>query len=207
GRRTMQWFFGTTALAAVIGLLLVALVDPAARISPEAAAVVQQQYLGLAQEKIAVAEQSKSWVQMLVEIVPDNIVGAAGDNRRLLGLILFALVLGAAATRLPTDHSRVLRELLETVYELCIKVLGWVMQLAPLGVACLIFHSAVKLGFDVMRLVGWYFVTAMGGLVLYQLVVITGLAWVFARIRPGRFYRGVRMLIVTAFSTSSSSAT
>ena len=68
GRRTMQWFFGTTALAAVIGLLLVALVDPAARISPEAAAVVQQQYLGLAQEKIAVAEQSKSWVQMLVEI-------------------------------------------------------------------------------------------------------------------------------------------
>src|SRR5690606_28729687 len=65
----------------------------------------------------------------------------------------------------------------------------------------------VKLGFDVMRLVGWYFVTAMGGLVLYQLIVITGLAWVFARIRPGRFYRGVRTLVVTAFSTSSSSAT
>lgn len=208
GRRTMQWFLGTTALAAALGLLLVGLIRPAARISPAATTIVKEQYLGLAQEKIAAATlRPKSWMELLVEVVPDNVVGAAADNKKLLGLILFALILGAAATSLSTDRSRVLRELLETIYDLSVKVLGWAMLLAPLGVACLIFHSAAKLGIDVMRLVGWYFVTAMGGLVLYQVVVVTGLAWFFARLSPLRFYRGCRTLILTAFSTSSSSAT
>ena len=58
-----------------------------------------------------------------------------------------------------------------------------------------------------MKLVGLYFITAMGGLLFYQLVVITTLAKVFAGLSPARFYRGIRTLIVTAFSTSSSNAT
>lgn len=207
GGRTLAWFLGTTGLAAVLGLLLVGLVQPAKQIEPEVAARVKAQYLGQAQEKIQQASQSKGWLEMLVDIVPDNVVGAAADNKRVLGLIFFALILGAAATRLAPDRSRVLRELLETIYELTVKVLGWAMQLAPLGVACLIFHSTAKLGIDVMRLVGWYFATAMLGLLFYQFVVITLLAWGFAGLTPGRFYRGCRTLIVTAFSTSSSSAT
>lgn len=81
------------------------------------------------------------------------------------------------------------------------------MEFAPIGVACLIFHATAMLGVDVMKLVGWYFVTAMGGLIFYQVVVITVLARVFAGLSPGRFYRGIRTLLVTAFSTSSSNAT
>jgi len=163
-------------------------------------------YLKKTQEELE-QKGGKGWVEMLVEIVPDNVVGAAADNKKLLGLIFFALILGAAATRLAQERTRVLRELLEAIYELAVKVLGWAMQLAPLGVACLIFHSTAKLGFDVMKLVGWYFMTAMGGLIVYQVFVITGLAWFFAGMRPGRFYRGCRTLLVTAFSTSSSNAT
>jgi dicarboxylate/amino acid:cation (Na+ or H+) symporter, DAACS family len=78
---------------------------------------------------------------------------------------------------------------------------------APLGVACLIFHATVKLGLPVMKLVGWYFLTAMGGLVIFQVVGITALAYFFGGMRPARFYRGCRTLLVTAFSTSSSNAT
>jgi Na+/H+-dicarboxylate symporter len=77
-----------------------------------------------------------------------------------------------------------LRELLEGVYELCVRVLGWVMQLAPFGVACLIFHATAKLGIDVMKLVGLYFVTAMGGLVVLPAGRDHALARVFAGCRP-----------------------
>ena len=163
--------------------------------------------MGDAQEKIALSGKAKGTIEMLVDIVPTNVVGAASDNKQVLGLIFFALILGAAATRLTPDKSRILRELLETIYELCVKVLGWAMQLAPLGVACLIFHATVKLGLPVMKLVGWYFLTAMGGLILFQTIFITGLAYFFAGMRPGRFYRGCRTLLITAFSTSSSNAT
>ncbi len=207
GGRTLLWFLVTTTAAVLLGIFLVTVIAPGKAVSPEVAAQIKAQYLGDAQARIQQGAQAKGWIQMLVDIVPRNVVGAAADNGKVLGLIFFALVLGAAAIRLPAERTRVLRELLEGIYELCVRVLGWVMQLAPYGVACLIFHATAKLGIDVMKLVGVYFLTAMGGLVFYQLVVITLLAKVFAGIAPGRFYRGCRTLIVTAFSTSSSNAT
>jgi Na+/H+-dicarboxylate symporter len=207
GRRTLLWFLATSSAAVGTALVLVGLIQPGRRMSAEVQQRVQEQYLGLANEKIALGQQAKSWVDTLVEIVPTNIVGAAADNKAILGLICFALLLGAAATRLPSERTRVLREVLETIYDLCVKVLGWAMELAPFGVAGLIFTASSKLGFDVMRLVGWYFVTSMGGLILYQLVVVTGLARFCAGVSPLRFYAGIRTLVLTAFSTSSSNAT
>lgn len=207
GGRALLWFLGTTSAAVVLGITLVGLLQPGRRMSAEVAERVKEQYLPQAQEKIALGAQAKQWWETLVEIVPNNVVGAAADNKQILGLICFALLLGAAATRFPPERTRVLRELLESIYELAVKVLGWAMQLAPYGVAGLIFEATAKLGFDVMKLVGWYFATAVGGLVLFQVVVITTLARVFGGVAPGRFYRGCRMLMVTAFSTSSSAAT
>lgn len=207
GSRTLGWFLVTTALASTLGILLVRLLEPGKRVAPAVAEQIKRQYLSEAQERLAQGSQAKGWFQMLVDIVPRNVVGAAGDNTKVLGLIVFALILGAAAIRMHPDRTRVLRELLESIYELCVKVLNWVMELAPYGVACLIFHATSKLGFDIMKLVGWYFLTAMGGLVFYQLVFVTLLAKVFAGLSPRRFYAGCRTLLVTAFSTSSSNAT
>ncbi|MEZ6036188.1 MAG: dicarboxylate/amino acid:cation symporter [Planctomycetota bacterium] len=207
GSRTLLWFLGTTGMAAVLGITLVRVIEPGKNVSPDVVEAIKQQYASTAQAKIAQSQDAKGWLEMVVDMVPKNVVGAAGDNTKILGLIVFALILGAAATRLPSDRTRVLRELCESLYELCVKVLGWVMEFAPIGVACLIFHASAKLGFDVMKLVGWYFVTAMGGLIFYQLVVVTALARVFAGLSPRRFYRGVRTLLITAFSTSSSNAT
>ncbi len=207
GGRTLLWFLATTTAAVLLGIFLVTVIAPGKAVSPEVAAQIKAQYLGDAQARIQQSAQAKGWIQMLVDIVPRNVVGAAADNGKVLGLIFFALILGAAAIRLPAERTRVLRELLEGIYELCTRVLGWVMSLAPYGVACLIFHATAKLGIDVMKLVGVYFLTAMGGLVFFQLVVITLLAKVFAGLSPGRFYRGIRTLVVTAFSTSSSNAT
>ncbi|HEB52718.1 MAG TPA: dicarboxylate/amino acid:cation symporter [bacterium] len=207
GSRTLTWFLGTTAIAATLGITLVRLIAPGRNVSPETVARIKEQYGTIAQAKIEQGAEAQGWLQMVVDFVPTNVLGAAADNQRILGLIIFALILGAAATQVPQDRIRILRELLEGLYELCLKVLAWVMAFAPIGVACLIFHATARLGVDVMRLVGWYFVTAMGGLVFYQLVVVTLLARVFAGLSPGRFYRGMRTLLVTAFSTSSSNAT
>jgi DAACS family dicarboxylate/amino acid:cation (Na+ or H+) symporter len=207
GSRTLTWFLGTTFVAGLLGITLVRLIEPGGSVSPETVERIKAQYGTVTQAKIEQSEAVKGWLQMVVDFVPTNVVGAAGDNKSILGLIIFALILGAAATRLPAHKTRVLKDLLEGLYELCIKVLSWVMELAPIGVACLIFHATALLGIDVMKLVGWYFVTAMGGLIFYQFVVITAYARIFAGLSPRRFYRGIRTLMVTAFSTSSSNAT
>lgn len=207
GSRTLAWFLSTTVVAAILGIALVRLIEPGKNVSAETVERIREQYGTITQTKIEQSAAAKGWLQMLVDFVPTNVVGAAGDNKSILGLIIFALILGAAATRVAPHKTQVLRDLLEGLYELCLKVLSWVMEFAPIGVACLIFHATAMLGVDVMKLVGWYFVTAMGGLIFYQVVVITVLARVFAGLSPGRFYRGIRTLLVTAFSTSSSNAT
>jgi len=207
GSRTLAWFLSTTAVAAILGITLVRLIEPGKNVSAETVDRIKEQYGTITQTKIEQSTAAKGWLQMVVDFVPTNIVGAAGDNKSILGLIIFALILGAAATRIESHKTQALKDLLEGLYELCIKVLSWVMEFAPIGVACLIFHATAKLGVDVMKLVGWYFVTSMGGLIFYQVVVITGLARVFAGLSPRRFYSGIRTLMVTAFSTSSSNAT
>ncbi|MFK7739925.1 MAG: dicarboxylate/amino acid:cation symporter [Planctomycetota bacterium] len=207
GSRTIAWFLLTSTFACVLGILLVQLVEPGSSVSPETVVRIKEQYGAAAQAKIEQSADAEGWLQMIVNLVPTNVVGAAGDNKRILGLILFALLLGAASTRVPADRTRILRELLDGLYELCLKVLAWIMEFAPIGVACLIFHATARLGVDVMRLVGWYFATAMVGLACYQLIVLPLLARVFAGISPLRFLAGIRTLMVTGFSTSSSNAT
>ncbi len=207
GGRTLLWFLLTTSGAVGLALFLVGVLEPGKQISPEGLERVKAAYLGDAQARIAQGAQSKSMVDTLLEIVPKNVVAAAADNGAILGLICFALLLGAAATRMPAERTKTLRDTLETIYELCVKVLGWAMQLAPYGVCGLIFTATSKLGFDVMKLVAWYLATAMGGLLLWQFVAITLFARVFAGLSPRRFYSGCRTLLVTAFSTSSSNAT
>jgi len=207
GGRTLLWFFGTSLFAGIIGIAFVILFAPGSRMDPEVAAQVEQQYLALARAKVTQGDAAKGWLQMIVDIVPENVIGAASSNKGILGLICFALLLGAASIRIAPEKTRVLRELCEGVYELCVKILEWTMRLAPLGVACLIFHASVRLGLPVMLLVGWYFATAMLGLLVYLFVCLPALAWGFARIRPIRFLGGSRMLLLTAFSTSSSNAT
>lgn len=208
GGRTLLWFLGTTALAVILGLTLVETIQPGRRLDPAALEEVQQSYAGEAAKKVAQGKEADAFsVDSIVNLVPTNVVEAAGDNKKVLGLIVFALLLGAAATRFPRERTASFRELLQTIYDLCVRILGWAMELAPFGVAGLIFHAAFTLGFKIMGLVLWYFATAMAGLLIHQFVVITALAWLFAGLRPGRFYRGCKALIVTAFSTSSSNAT
>lgn len=207
GGGTLMWFFGTSLFAGAFGIALVTMIAPGRRMDQAVAEQVQQQYLSAAQAKVTQGEAAKGWLEMIVDIVPENVLGAASSNKGILGLICFALLLGAASIRLAPDRTRVLRELCEALYELCVKILEWTMRLAPLGVACLIFHASVRLGLPVMKLVGWYFATAMIGLAAYQFVVLPALAWIFAGIRPSRFFRGCRTLFMTGFSTSSSNAT
>ncbi|MCA8948279.1 MAG: dicarboxylate/amino acid:cation symporter [Planctomycetes bacterium] len=207
GGRTLLWFCGTGLLAAGTGTALVLLLAPGRRMDAAVAAQVQAQYVAAAQAKVEQSQAAKGWLQVLVDLVPTNVVGAAASNQGLLSLIVFALLLGAASIRVGPERTRALRELLEGVYALCLVILDWTMRLAPLGVACLIFHAAVTLGLPLMQLVGWYFATVMAGLLLLQFGVLPALAWGFAGVAPGRFLSACRGLFVTAFSTSSSNAT
>lgn len=206
GAKTIGFFLVTTALAATLGLTLVNVIRPGNALDPEVRAALLGEYATQATEKVDAAASSGFGVQTFVNIVPRNPLDAA-VNGDMLALIFFTLVFAVALTRIPEEAAKPVLRVLEGVSQAVTVIIGFAMKLAPIGVAALIFSVTARFGFDVLRSLGMYVLVVMAGLAIHQFGVIPALARLLAGVRPGEFFRRSRALMVTAFSTSSSSAT
>lgn len=208
GGKAFVWFIGSTSLAIVLGLTLVNAVKPGKILEREKADAIVKQFAPDADKKIAQSKEGTGFsVDTFVNIVPKNVVRSAADDREMLGVIFFALILGIAATKLAADRIKPFFDVMQSLYELCVTVLGFAMKLAPFGVFGLIYSVTLKLGIDVIQSLGVYLMVAISGLLIHQFVTLGVLVAVFVRYSPWLFFRKIRGLMVTAFSTSSSNAT
>ncbi|MBM4014984.1 MAG: dicarboxylate/amino acid:cation symporter [Planctomycetes bacterium] len=207
GAKTIGWFVLTTAFAATLGIVAVDLFRPGDAVTPEVKAALLEASKAEAAKRIEQAAASGGFsIDLLLSIVPRNPVKAAADTD-LLGLIFFALLFGIAAGKLPEEKRRPLVGVLEALYEISTRIIGWAMKLAPIGVAGLVFEKSALFGGSLFSALGAYLAVALGALAIQQFVVLGGLAWLFAKVPPTVLFRKSRALMATAFSTSSSNAT
>jgi len=206
GVKTLLFFLATTALAVVLGLVLVNLIRPGESLDPAIRTALLAEYASQAGEKVAASQQSGFGIGTFVNIVPRNPIAAAAGGD-MLGLIFFSLVFGIALTLVRKESAAPVLRLLEGINEAVMVMIGFAMRLAPLGVAGLIFSVTAKFGFDVLRSLALYVVTVLSALVLQQFGVVGVLARVLVGISPRTFFSRCRALMITAFSTSSSNAT
>lgn len=206
GGKSLGFFLATTALATVLGLALVNVIQPGNAMDPGVRTALLQEYSSGASEKVEQAENNGFGIQTFVNIVPRNPIDAAARGD-MLGLIFFTLLFGIALTKIPSETSRPVIRVLEGVSQAVMVMIGFAMRFAPVGVAGLIFAVTARFGFEVLRSLGMYVMVVLLGLLLHQLGVIPLLARTLAGIGPREFFRKSRALIVTAFSTSSSNAT
>jgi len=96
---------------------------------------------------------------------------------------------------------------LEAVYEISAKIIDLIMKLAPYAVACLLFTNTARFGIDLLQALLWFIVTVLLGLGLHMFGVYSLSIYFLSRISPFEFFRRIRTVILTAFSTSSSNAT
>jgi DAACS family dicarboxylate/amino acid:cation (Na+ or H+) symporter len=206
GLKTILLFLCTTALAVIVGLILVNLINPGEALDPAVRTQLLAEYSTQAGERIEAAKQDRFGINTFVNIVPRNPVAAAASGD-MLGLIFFSLIFGIALTLIARDTAAPVLRLLDGINQAVIVIIGFAMRLAPLGVFGLIFSVTAKFGFDVLRSLGLYVVTVLAALALHQFGVIGLLAKLVVGISPGSFFSRSRALMITAFSTSSSSAT
>jgi DAACS family dicarboxylate/amino acid:cation (Na+ or H+) symporter len=206
GLKTLGFFLITTALAAAIGLMMVNLIQPGLAIDQVTRDALMAEFSGQAGERVQQASAARFGIDTFVNIVTRNPVKSAADGD-MLGLIFFSLVFGIALTLLPEDRSSPVLKLLDGIAGAVMVMIGFAMKLAPVGVFGLIFTVTAKFGWQFLQSLLLYVVTVLGGLLLHQFIVIPLLARFLANVGPGEFVRGVRELVVTAFSTSSSNAT
>jgi DAACS family dicarboxylate/amino acid:cation (Na+ or H+) symporter len=145
-------------------------------------------------------------VDFVVNLVPNNIVRAMGEND-MLAVMVFALLLGTGLALTRTEPARRFEEALQGLYDVAMRLLEMVIGLAPLGVACLMFTLTARLGVDVLVQLGAFVFTVVAALAVHQFVVYSAsVAWL-GGMNPLVFFRGIRQAMLTAFSTASSNAT
>lgn len=212
--RTFALFFANMAIAATLGLLMMNLLNPGGRMDEATSARLVQEYSGQASQHVEKIESRPDITPSTVVdmFMPRNLFGAfVGNQRNVLGdvlpLITFAILLGAAGLKLPEPRRKRLLEGLDTVADLMTGIVHFALRLAPYAVPAMIFSVVVKVGFDILVALG-LFVIGCGGMLLLHLFGTMSIWLKFlARRKPAEFFREIKDVLITAFSTSSSSAT
>jgi DAACS family dicarboxylate/amino acid:cation (Na+ or H+) symporter len=125
----------------------------------------------------------------------------------MLGLMFFTLFFGISLTLVPADRSRPLLAAVEGIYETVEKAIQLVMRLAPVAVFCLLFTMTARFGFGLLVSLGWFVATVLLGLALHMFGVYSLSVALLSRINPLVFFKRIKTVMITAFSTSSSNAT
>lgn len=212
--KTFALFAANMAIAAVLGLAMMNLLDPGGRIDPSTQAELATQYGGAAQGHIATqAQQPPLSLASVVQIfMPRNLFGAVvGTSRDLLGemlpLIVFALLVGAAGTKLDLHKRELLRSGLDLVVELMTGIVHFALKLAPYAVPAMIFSVVVKIGFDIVLALGLFVAGTVAVMALHLFGTLSLWLKLGTRHGPLHFFKQISPVLVTAFSTSSSNAT
>lgn len=202
---TLATFLLLTVCATAIGLLAVNIVRPGAGLDPDVTARLMETYRGQTEGAMGLAQGALS-VDTFVAMIPRNPVAAAA-NGEMLAVIAFALFIGVGLTMVGRERGEPLRAVLDSIAHVMVAIIDLVMKVAPVAVFALIFSVTARFGFDVLLNLLKYVLTVVGGLVFFMVVIYPLVLRFVARRDPLEFFRKAAVVIVTAFSTSSSNAT
>jgi DAACS family dicarboxylate/amino acid:cation (Na+ or H+) symporter len=186
GGKTIGIFVLMAALGSTLGIIQVSFVRPESALD----SAHQKDFIdayAMKGEPEKAGEKEPLGIDMLVRLVP-------------------ATIFDAAARVTPDKKAPVLRTL-EGVDRAMELMVAFVMYLAPAGVAALMFAATARFGLSMLSFLGQYLAILLSGLLLYQFVVLGGIAWLVARVRPVKFFGGSWLPILTALAMGSSSAT
>jgi DAACS family dicarboxylate/amino acid:cation (Na+ or H+) symporter len=206
--RTLGLFALNMALATALGLLLMNVVHPGAHVGGEARAqlIAEHGVQARSLQATAAGLQGLSLNVLVAVFLPRNLLKDVVEFQ-LLPLILFALLVGAAGTQLPERQRQHLHAGLDIVGGLMTRIVHYALALAPYAVPALIFSVVFKFGGGVLRALATFVVVVLVGLAVHLFGTLSLLLKLFSRRSPRAFFRSVRTILITAFSTSSSNAT
>lgn len=216
GGSLLKYTLVVSFIAVMIGVSLVNIFNPGKKISEETRRYLIEEYSAEAASAQSYSEENKKRTigDVLVNLIPKNPIyemSHAFDSKNpgggLISVMFFALIFGVAMAAVGKEKAKPVRDFLESLYEIVIKVIGYAMALAPYGVASLLFIMVLNVGADFLISLMWYVGIVLLGLAIHQFVTYSVVLKYFSGRRPVQFMKDMSEVTLTAFSTSSSNAT
>ncbi|MBB5687339.1 dicarboxylate/amino acid:cation symporter [Sphingobium boeckii] len=206
GIRTLIFTVLVSSVAVVVALAVVNLLQPGAGVDPELAQRMLADGRAGAQAIVAGSPDKPSGIAAVLAIIPNNVVKAAADND-ILAVMFFALAFGIGLLAVQGKAADTLQDAVQGIFDVTMKLIGYVIQLAPFAVACFMFNLAALFGWDLLIKLGAYVGVVLLALVIQMFVVYPIVIRLFAGMSPLHFFRSIQEAMVMAFSTASSNAT
>ena len=202
--RTLGFFWSTSIIAIALGFAIGSIMLPRAAVSPDKQAVLQAAAADPAAVQSATAT-IPTGLDFLVQLVPANPFKAAADGN-LLSVIVFVSIFAIATATLPNERRMPLINLADAATDALIRIVHWVLVIAPIGIFALVAPTAARYGWDVVRAMLWFIAAVIvGSLVFIAIVYLPSVAFV-ARRSPLRFLRAAYPSMFMGFSATSSMA-
>ncbi|MEM8894684.1 MAG: cation:dicarboxylase symporter family transporter, partial [Bacteroidota bacterium] len=201
GGKTVGIFVLTTVISITLGLALVGIMKPGERLSAETRTELMSEFDDNAGKQISVAEKlkPKGPLEPLVNMVPDNILLAATNNRAMLQIVFFALIVGVALLQVPKEKGKPVLDFFNGFNEVVIKIVQYIMMIAPYGVFALMASLIIEIAGDnpsraweLLLALLWYAVTVIIGMLVMMMLVYPLLIKFFSNIKYLDFFKGIR---------------
>ncbi len=196
GLKTFLYYIATSMVAVVTGLLLVNFLKPG----------VGADLGGAVHSELPSLSTPGSLGEIFLRMIPENPVAAMAHGD-MLAIIFFAILCGVALIQLKEAQRTLLRSFVDAAFELMMAITSGIIRLAPLGVLGLITTAVAASGMGAFATLGKYMLTITAGLLIHLLVTLPLLLRFVGGMNPIVHYRNMAEALLTAFSTSSSSAT
>jgi proton glutamate symport protein len=206
GARTLGFFGGTTIAAIAIGFAVAAVILPLAAVTPAQQAALREAARADPSFVQHAAQQLPGGVRWIVDLIPANPLAAA-VNGSLLPLIVFITIFAVATAALPDEKRQLLTDLADATTQALIRIVRWVLLLAPLGIFAIVASAVAILGIKLITAMTVFILAVVVGLAVFIAVVYVPAVRLLAGVHLGRYARAIRESLLMAFSTTSSLAT
>lgn len=206
GAKTVLYYAATSLVAILIGLFFVNLLQPGI-IDGEPA----RHIIGLSAETDEVVSKvggkgAADIAEVLLRMIPPNIVTAAA-NGQMLGLIFFSLVFGFFVSKLEGSPAQVHKDFWQGMLNIMMMMTDLIMKFAPLGVYALVTKVIMISGIEAFEPLALFFITVLLALAAHLFLFLPAVLRYIGGVSPVKHFKVMLPALLTAFSTSSSSAT
>jgi Na+/H+-dicarboxylate symporter len=202
GLKTFSFYIGTSLIAIIIGLFFVNIINPGAayqQVGGPPLPVVPGFDSQLA------SHDGKAIVNVLLQIVPSNALDAFAKGQ-MLGLIFFCLLFGFAISKIEKGPSAILQGFFQGIFQVMIRITHVIMKFLPYGVFCLIAKVFMTTGISSISSVALFTLTVILALGTFMFIALPLLLKFVGGVNPLWHLKAMLPALITAFSTSSSSA-
>ena len=145
-------------------------------------------------------------IDAVLAIIPNNIVSAMSTSD-ILAVMVFGLIFGIGMLLTSTPQTALLLNIFEAIFQVSMRLMGLIIRLAPIAIACFMFNLASLFGWDLLVKLGAYVGVVLLALGVHMFVTYPLLLKFAGGVSPLWFFRQSQEAMVMAFSTASSNAT